>query len=252
MINHNQLAPVLTLMGLLGVTTTIEAASTAPIWNGVYVGADLGVAKPFVTNRWLAETTVVGGVDQSAARNRIDRADSIMGFHAGYMQQLKPVWGQDWVGGIEFKYMPKKIRNTTLYNDNKELTNSEHAIFELNSMSSIRGRLGIDVDNTLLVASAGVAMVDSRFGASTDDIEAASANGGQFREFNRTHPFVGIGLERKLTNNFVFKVEADHYFIYDKISTSTLGDGRRDGTQTSYVRFNNLTTATAGLSYYFS
>lgn len=259
MFTKSGLFNVLAAAGLLSVATSATAAvggmhSSNTIWDGVYVGADIGIAKPAFSNKWLSGAFAIENLELSTPRTRLDRADSIAGLHAGFTQaQNSKAWGYNWFWGAEGSYMPKQVRNTTRYSQERgHFSGSEHSIYELDSMTSIRGRLGLVIDDdNALYAGAGVSVVDMRFGATTSD-SAGDGDSGEFVQFRRVYPALNVGFEHKLTDSFVVNIMAEHVFATSKRSTDGLGDGRNNGTQEGYVRSNGLTTGTVGLSYYFS
>ena len=258
-IKRVSLTAVLAAAGLLTAASAASAAvggmhDNSNFWEGAYVGVDLGFAKPSVSNKWLSGAYTINSIDQNNHRNRIDAAGTIAGFNSGFMYVEKDLFlGKDWIWGIEGSYMPTQVRNKTLYDDARSVSGSEHSIYELNSISSARGRLGIVLDNMVIVGSAGMSLVDSRFGASTSD-SAGDGESGEFIDFNRANPVLGIGAMFKVSDNLSFKVMADHHFLYQTRNTSGLGDGLDlSGIgQDSYVRQNGLTTAYIGMSYHFS
>ena len=260
-IKNISLTAVLAAAGLLTAASAASAAvggmhDNSNFWEGVYAGVDLGFAKPSLSNHWISGSYVLDGTDAdlSTPRNRIDSVGATLGFNAGFSYVKKNMFfGKDWMWGIEGSYMPTQVRNKTLYNGELGLSGSEHAIYELNSIASARARLGVILDNMVVVGSAGMSLVDSRFGASTSD-SAGDGDSGEFIDFNRASPVLGIGTIYKISDDFSFKVMVDHHFLYQKRSTTHLGDGYRADQipgQESYARQNGLTTAYMGLSYHF-
>ena len=248
---------ILAAAGLLG-TASISNAGTGKMkdssmfWEGVYAGIELGVAKPSVTNHWRSGAYLVNCIDQTNHRNRIDGVGTTVGMNIGFsFVEQDLFFGKDWMWGFEGAYIPTQVRNKTLYNNDRTLTNSEHSIYELNSIASTRGRLGIIFDNIMVVGSAGISVIDSRFGASTEDDEG-DGDTGVFIDYKRVNPVLGVGVQYKATDTFSFKIMFDHYFLYQTRNTAYLGNGA--GTQTgqdSYVRQNGLSTVYVGATYHF-
>ena len=256
-INKAGLTAILAAAGLLSAATAANAAiggmhDSSNFWEGAYVGFDVGTAKPSVTNHWRSGTYVINSVDQTNHRNRIDGAGAIAGMNIGFSQVEKNMmFGKDWVWGIEGSYMPTKFRNSTLYDDSQVMYESEQSIYEINSLSTVRARMGVLMDNIAVVGSAGMSVIDSRFGASTE-YESGSADTGTFIGFNRVNPLLGIAAHYQVADSVSFKVAVDHHLLYERRNTANLGGGRSAGAQDSYVRQNGLTTAYIGMSYHFS
>ena len=262
-INKAGLTAIVAATGLLSVATASNAAvggqhDNSNFWEGAYAGFDLGVAKPSVTNHWRPGAYVfLDSAEQTNHRNRIDGAGAAAGIHLGFSQVEKNMmFGKDWLWGIEAGYMPTKFRNSTLYeeetSDGNVTASSEQSIYEINSLSTVRAKMGIFIDNVVVVGSAGISLVDSRFGATTQYTTGAS-NTGTFIGFNRVNPLLGIAAHYKVADTISFKLAVDHHFLYERRNTANLGGGESAITgQDSYVRQNGLTTAYIGMSYHFS
>ena len=257
-INNPKLLALLSSAGLLGAITTANAAvgemnHNHKFWEGVHAGVELGVAKPSVTNHWRSGAYMTNNVDQGNHRNRIDNVGTIAGVNIGLSFIEKGLFfGKDWIWGFEGAYMPTQVRNTTMYANARSLASSEHSIYELNSISTTRGRLGVIVDDIVFVGSAGISVIDSRFGSSTEN-DAGEGDSGEFVNYKRVNPMLGIGAQYKISDLFSFKIMIDHHFLYQTRNTNTLGNGPSSSLgQDSYVRQNGLTTAYVGMSYHFS
>ena len=256
-IKNAGLTAVLATAGLLGATSVANAAiggmsNSTQFWEGAYAGADIGTAKPSVTNNWRSNAYDVNDVDQTNHRNRVDGAGAVAGIHVGFSKiKQNMMFGKDWLWGIEGSYMPTNFRNTTLYDNESVMGTSEQSIYEMNSISTVRARMGLFIDDVMVVGSAGLSQIDSRYGASVE-YDDGDGDIGTFIGFNRVNPLLGVAAHYRMGEAVSLKLAVDHHLLYERRNTANLGGGSSIGLgRDSYVRQNGLTTAYVGMSYHF-
>lgn len=152
---------------------TIPSQSAEADWSGAYVGA---------------------GVTYSAFRDTDDRFGGFeskgsgldASFHVGYMHQIS----NNIVVGIEADYSRLNAAFTTLPPFFPDL--------EVETVASLRGRLGVAFDKVQPYVTAGIVYADTSFDG-LDDTGLA----------------LGIGLDVKVTDNVLFGFQYQHHEFYD-------------------------------------
>lgn len=154
----------------------VSAAPALPVWQGLYAGANLGYGWSKVTD---------GGNPFA-----VDGHGIAGGLHAGYNHQIRTV-----VLGIEgdFSWADVNGRETVL---GFGAIDTQHRWY-----SSVRGRLGMALDRTLIYATAGYGWSNVRIQA--DD-------GATFASQTRTDGGLvwGGGVEYKINPNLSLRAEA--------------------------------------------
>jgi outer membrane immunogenic protein len=177
-------------------------------WTGLYVGGHLGAG--------------TGGIDTAGiAEAEIDVSTFMGGLQAGYNMQMG-----SFVAGFE-------VDGTWLGSDGDSTREGAMSI-EAGSdwLSSARLRLGYATGDMLLYATGGVALGDIDLAVSQGAIEDSMSQ-------TLVGYAVGGGVEYKLTDSWIARVEALHYgFSEEKFDTS-LGTIDADA---------DITTIRAGLS----
>lgn len=180
-------------------------------WTGFYVGVHAG-------STFNDDVELVLDVPElgrfSSGDLELDEA-FIGGVHVGYNWH-KP---SNLVFGIE---------GTLSFLDDDDLTDY---------LATIRGRIGVAMDRSLLYATGGVAFLGYNEDLA-DLLEDDPAIGF----------VVGAGLEHKLTNNFSVGVEGLYYDVSSEFDLSRFGDGA-DGFGLDFDR--NFWTVQARLNYHF-
>jgi outer membrane immunogenic protein len=173
-----------------------------------------------------------------------------LGFHAGYNWQA----GQ-WVYGIEgdVTITPgwnDKLTNTAFANENTTLDGSLFAQTQIDWLSSIRGRLGMTFNRTLIYATGGIAWARGSY-------TAGSSTPGQDsrHRFTATGGVVGGGAEWKATPNVSFRIEG-LYYIFDRKtdifvpSQSFNPPATFSNVAGDYFKFNNIGVVRVGVSWH--
>ena len=214
------------------------APVAAPIfdWSGFYLGAHAGYGR----GKYDIDTaTVVGGVVVDTASNSFALDGWLSGGQIGFNWQVDQL-----VLGIEGDMSWSNIGGDFQYDP---LRPAAIAGADINWLATLRGRIGVAYDRTLLYATGGLARGKDLGFANSVIVtgDRASASG------TRTGWAAGGGLEHALTDNLSIKAE---YLYVD------LGDDRRESAASTFppglvLRADSnidLHIIRAGLNYRFA
>lgn len=191
-----------------GSLRTPSALAMPGTWTGLYVGAHLGAGLGDIETTDLATAS-------------IDADTFLGGVHAGYNLQMGNI-----VAGLE-------VDATWASSDGEQTTQGSLDITAGGDwITGARLRLGYTTGNWLLYATGGVAL---------GDIDVTLEDAGIDTSMSQTMVgyAVGGGVEMKLTDSWVARVEALHYGFAEEEFKSSLGTLGLD---------TDVTTVRAGLS----
>ena len=198
-------------------------AVVAPIqttWTGWYLGAHAGAA-------WSKNSVTADGDDAFLSGETIRNA--VVGVHGGYNWQFN-----QWVAGIEGDWSWSRGEyntSTTIASDTSLRHRTDH-------LASIRGRLGMAFDRTLIYATGGYAW-------QTGKSNLASTGGRSDRSYTAGGGVVGGGIEWKATQQISFRVEGLHYmFNKDIVHTGP-------GSLAAIDQVKNTTVVRAGVTWHW-
>ncbi len=211
------------------------------LWSGLYVGGSIGGA--FADFDKIKD----GFDDVEAYRNdwgyleKSDDSNSITGgAHIGYnIQKGKVVFGVE--GDVSFlnsELSTNEQGSETNGNDTYEY--SEKVSVNLDYLASLRARIGIAGDKSLVYATAGVAFTELNASASEEGTVNGQVVYSDSESFSKsmTGLVVGGGLEYKLWQNTSIRGEVLHYMF--ELKDDNLVETDID-----------VTTAKVGISYHF-
>ncbi len=210
-------------------------------WQGFYAGGTIGGAFSNFGKIQDGFDDVTEYSDSYGGLEKEDNSNSITGgVHIGYnIQKGKVVFGVEGEIGLlnaelstSEKYAFTGGKNTESY--------SEEISVNLEYLASLRGRIGIAGDKSLVYATAGVAFTE--FNASSKEEESfnnqvAFSDSKDISE-SMTGLVLGGGLEYKLWQNTSLRGEVLHYMF----------DLKNDGLAETDI---DVTTAKVGVSYHF-
>ena len=227
------------------------AASATPAmaendWTGAYVGAFIGGISPgFENNSQPFFEGATGGCtapndDCYSALNDLEDFSGLAGLRFGYDRQINDSYV---VGGVgEFAFAG--LSNVTYYNgSDSQRTNSERAELRVNTMASVRGRLGLDLGDTLVFASAGVSFVTADFAASTSDTDPRLG----VESLSKVAPTIGIGVEHRVSENISLGAGINQVILNEERDIGSLGDIDTE----SAIKFKNLTSLDLSINFRF-
>lgn len=164
-------------------------------WSGFYIGADVGYGGADVQF-----TPHEGELDDGVAD--LDLNGFLGGVHAGVNMQQN-----DLVFGLEGDISLTDWSDDGVFSDNS----SRRAEADVNFLASIRGRLGLAMDRTLVYATGGVAFADGDYTAispgGTERSRSELSVGGVF----------GGGIEFAATDDLIVRAEGLYYIFDDTV-----------------------------------
>ncbi len=210
------------------------------LWSGLYAGGSIGGAFADFGIIEDAFDNVKEFSNATGFRKTSNDSDTITGgVHIGYnIQKGKVVFGIE--GDISFlnsELSAREEERITVGQDTFDYSEKESVNLEY--LASLRGRIGVAGNKSLVYATAGVAFTE--FNISSDEVE--SVNGEVFfsdsdsLSKSLTGLVVGGGLEYKLWQNTSLRGEVLHY-MFDLEERDVKTD-------------IDVTTAKVGVSYHF-
>ena len=209
------------LSGASALAICIGANATASAgdhWNGPYFGAHLGYG-------W-AETDGRFKSTQTSLVNHGNSDGLIYGFHAGINKQM----GQ-YVIGIE-----ADVSGADIDEDSVETgtDGTGQIVSSVDTLASVRGRLGFLFDNTLVYGTAGIAYIDSEF-----DVHDSDESG--IFNLDGIGGVIGAGAEMAVSENVSVGLEG-LYYIFDESERdfSNKGPLTSSGDTADFVSLDNM------------
>lgn len=163
----------------------------------------------------------VAGVFDSSAFSPLDRVD-----HEWF--DLSGVTGSAYVGynwrlnsglvvGVEGDISIMDWSQTLLDGDGRP--DDDQASYEINWTASLRGRMGVVIQQSLLYATAGVAWQGAEYEACD---EACSLGDRGTVDFSDPGLVVGAGFEHQVSSRFTLRAESLYYYWGDRQDTADL------------------------------
>ncbi len=212
---------LITLLAVAMVGTAAQAQ--APTWTGFKAGITLGATT--YTNTWTDTDYDWFGGSLSYSQRKVTPA-----IHVGWDTQIGSV-----VYGIELDHSFNSSKRDVIYDTPLNSTPRVLKHDELKSVTSLRGRMGVAVDNTLVYATAGVAKAKADH--SWTNLTYAPDT---FAAFSNDHTgFVyGFGVEHRLNQMFSLRAEYQHLNVPEtKSTTNTNGYTMEIGEEVSTFAF---------------
>ena len=197
-------------------------------WTGFYVGGSAGIIGQTGHGTDFGDGTGDGLIGLAPSDYGFGRVGGLFGVDVGYNWQFAP----NWVLGVE-----ADIAGTTINGVSTLGVSSK-----LNSLGTIRGRIGYAFDRALIYATGGFAYGHVENRASYDNSTAYTVD----LSGNRTGWTFGGGLEYAITNNWTARVEA---LYVDLGSQDTASPGNFSSCRFGFK--NTYTVGRLGLNYKF-
>jgi outer membrane immunogenic protein len=217
-------------LALIAAIGLIPAVSNAADWGGGYVGGVVGLGMP---------TTIVDDYDcyiTCTSWNENTKMGITYGVDAGYNWMLSPavlVGVEADISGTNFKGEAHSANWSSGAGHDSKWT----------SLTTLRGRAGMAVDNALLYATGGLAIVDLK--ATGYNIGTPAAN--YDASGNRIGLVGGVGFEYKMASPWSIKTEA--------LYVSTPGkETMAAGATADYMKYKVTASSTlirVGMNYKF-
>lgn len=213
------------LIALLAVTMVGTAAQAqAPTWNGFKAGLTLGATT--YTSTWTDTDYYYYGGSQSYSKRKLAPA-----IHVGWDTQVGAI-----VYGVELDHSFNSSKRDVVYDSNPVYNSTPRVIRtdDLKSITSLRGRMGLAVDSTLVYATAGVSK------AKVDHTWTQFNNTPyNFPTFSNDHTGVvyGFGVEHRVNQMFSLRAEYQHVNVPETQSTDSRGFTMEVGEEVSSFAF---------------
>lgn len=198
------------------VATPAMAGPLAPIWTGVYVGANAG-------GGWGSVQEAISGVG-------LDASGIAGGVHAGVNLKLGPIFA-----GLE--------GDATLLSASGAVSGPLNTSVELdfNWMATLRGRAGLAIGPALLYGTGGIA-----WGEGSLAVRSGNATLAKISE-TRQGFVIGAGIEARILPNVSARIEGLHYmFNSEKLDLSRYVAGATTSIEPSF------TVVRAGVSFHLN
>jgi outer membrane immunogenic protein len=190
-------------------------------WSGAYLGIHGGViGRGFKSSN---ATPNIPALKFSGRRNTQSLSGGAFGVQAGYNFQTGPI-----VYGLEAE--------TTLGTGTRKKS-ATHLSAEQNARHALKARLGYSFGSTLVYATTGVALVQTRLQSPAVGLTPAGR-----KNISQTGLLVGLGVEQKLTEQIAVKGEVDYAAFGQKSVRFPSGTTKVD---------SGIFTAKVGLNYHF-
>jgi outer membrane immunogenic protein len=197
-------------------------------WSGFYLGGHVGYG-------WA---DMSGAYDEEDASSQLFAEDLdldgiVLGAHAGYNWQRDSL-----VFGIEGDVSFTDLDDSGGAPDPDE---TEEQSGDVDLLASVRGRLGIAIDDVLLYATAGVAIPSAEY-----EITGTSDTDGKVK-FGDIGGVVGGGVEFAMTDSIRLRAEGLYYFFGESESLEHISDADTG----EEAEFEDAFVVRAGVSFAF-
>jgi outer membrane immunogenic protein len=225
----------LLLLGAIGalLPTAVMAADPSLGGDRTYVGAQLGVAKlgsDWTINDWVFFDNSVG---------EVGLADQgfVAGVYVGHDAEM-----QGYILGAEADFNFMNLSDSESFDGFHDGGEGLTIHASLDAVGSLRGRIGVPMDNMLFYATAGIAVGTATVGYSTNSIFVVDSEDHELK-FGGV---IGAGVETKLTENVSARLQGLFYNFGSYTFTP-----ESVGPDVSYKADATAFTLTAGLSWNF-
>jgi outer membrane immunogenic protein len=211
---------LITLLAVAMVGTAAQAQ--APTWNGFKAGITLGASN--YTNTWTDTDYDWYGGSLSYTKRKLAPA-----IHVGWDTQTGSI-----VYGVELDHSFNSAKTDRVYSTSPGNPPQILKADELKSVTTLRGRMGLAVDSTLVYATAGLAKAKA-----DHSWTRVSSPSGSFPSFSNDHTGLvyGLGVEHRLNQMFSIRAEYQHVNIPETKATNADGYTMEVGEEVSTFAF---------------
>jgi outer membrane immunogenic protein len=236
----------LTLFGGQGNAADLPAKAPrmippAPLstWSGLYIGGHAMYGESGYSTDYFSPS----GSGKKNYSATTDISGLGVGLHAGYNWQAS-----QWVFGLEGDVTMTAWENSGQVYVSPSGKKSHDVNGRIGSLSSIRGRLGIAFDSTLLYATGGVAFAEGSYeNVQNEDKKGPVTFGGKSKF--EVGAVVGGGIEWKYTSNMSIRLEGLYYF-FDKDNTEIVKEGKKGNTTLTHS-LQDISVVRVGANWHF-
>ena len=220
------------LLGSVAFTQPAYAADVEAFefdWTGLYIGGHIGYGEADFSGEWDPSE------DPPLDMDELNLDGWAAGAQLGYNHQIN-----SFVLGIEGDVTVTNWNDWAQHKDDGSDFSSSMA-GRVDLLASLRGRLGVAFDRSLIYGTAGVAIAD----ASLDALDGGDDN-VKF-DFNDLGGVVGGGFEYAVADNVSLRAEGLYYFFNDKKKFDD--DGDVDSEDGDHVKFDDAYVIRVGLNW---
>jgi len=207
-------------------------------WNGFYLGAHVGAGQA----NWDG-TYKHTGTQSRVFIEDLEKTGVLAGVQVGYNM----MYG-NYLFGIEGDWSWMDLNSVA-----QSPSSSEQVTGEVDSLYSIRGRLGVAVDHdqrAMLYATAGVAWADAD--ATVYESGRGDSSGGVEFSFDDVGGVVGGGVEWAASQSIRVRAEGLYYWFDDNKDIFARCGTACEADAGDNVEFEDVYTFRVGASYYFN
>ena len=218
-------------VGFIGAAQAADIVpeETMVDWSGFYVGAHVGYGEGYMSGCIECTSSSVSNAED------LNLNGITGGLHAGYNLQSDHV-----VYGIEADI------SFNDWSDRKDTdSEGEFQRASIDTLGSIRGRLGYAMDDMLFYVTGGIALSDAEWVSVRDDPKAGTKDTAHFDEIGGV---VGGGVEVMAFSNVSFRAEGFYYFFDDDEDIS----GFSEGDPGESVSLDDMFVVRVGATWHFN
>ncbi len=196
-------------------------------WSGAYVGGHVGYGWGGATNDYWDPGLLAWATDGDISYNSL-----VGGLHIGFQQQFSSL-----VAGVEADF------SLSRYKGDDSMVAGRINEIAINSMGSLRGRLGVVADKLLIYGTAGLALAQ---------FEKTDLHGGVPANAQWAGGWVaGGGAEMALDSNWVIRAEYLHTRLNDIETGINVNDPPVVGSYTHRANAPTINVLRVGANYRF-
>jgi len=218
-------------VALLLASGTIASAAdyTAPEavdWSGPYIGVHAGYGEAYTNG-------IIDRGSFNLEQSDLDLSGVLVGAQVGYNFQMDSI-----VSGVEADLSSLDFKDEIW---DTPSSGSSNTAADIDLLATVRGRLGVAMDDTLLYVTGGFALADA---------ESSLLNSGESLDvsYNDVGGVVGGGVEYAATQSIRFRAEGLYYFFNDKESVSDAHSGEAGDT----YELKDAFSVRLGVNFYFN
>jgi outer membrane immunogenic protein len=227
------LTTVAVAVAFSGFIGTARAADVVPQdtgvdWSGFYLGAQIGYGQAYMSG--CIECTFA--FDTPSFADDLNLNGIAGGLHAGYnWQSGAMVFGIE--GDVNFTDWKDSVTSPLDPGDVEKAS--------VDTLGSIRGRLGITAGDALLYGTAGVALSDAEW----TSLDSGSSDTAHFKNIGGV---VGGGVELMVFSNTSIRAQGLYYFFNDKEDVSSFNRGATG----EHIDLDDMYVVSVGATWHFN
>ena len=223
---------------------TSEPARAAPKpvdWSGAYAGVSTGYGRAYLDSVFdTGEIGAPGDVDDSVTGGQFDPRGALAGVHVGYNHMIDQL-----VVGVEAGWSWTDIDDRR-FDPDGEIGGTDNAQFDVQSLGSLRARVGYASGRTLFYGSGGLAVLDAEY--TVEDPEGGLVDRGALDIWELGY-VVGAGLEHAVSDRLSIKLDGLYYGFQARKDAQGLIPDSDPG---DFFDLSAIGAVEIGLRYHFS